>query len=126
MVFQEVGLLQGMTVLDNVALPLQINGLGLEGLEGRVPSELSTGQRQRVGIARAIANSNTNHAKVLLVDEPTASPDASSAAGVLDGLMRAADLGLAVMVATHDPQVVEQMERSLALTGGELRVASSG
>ena len=131
-VFQDAGLLPGMTVVDNVALPLMMAGhsrgearrraldvlvrLGLEDLDQRAPAELSGGQRQRVGIARGIVGDR----RLLLVDEPTASLDEQSSSAVLDVLERAADSGVTVVVATHDNAVVERATLVLGLSDGRL------
>ncbi|MEZ5340872.1 MAG: ATP-binding cassette domain-containing protein [Acidimicrobiales bacterium] len=137
MVFQEAGLLAGLSVLDNVGLPLELSGvgrsasleaatgaltqLGLAGLSSRRPSELSTGQRQRVGIARAMAGLEPQTPRVVLVDEPTASLDRASSNDVMAALQRAADAGMAVLTATHDPGVIEAMDRAMALVDGSLQ-----
>ena len=132
-VFQDAGLLPGMSVADNVALPLMMAGrgraearraaadvlsrLGLEDLDRRFPAELSGGQRQRIGIARGIVGDR----RLLLVDEPTASLDEQTSASVLDLVQQAADSGVSVVVATHDDAVVERATRVLRLAGGRLR-----
>jgi putative ABC transport system ATP-binding protein len=132
-VFQDAGLLPGMSVADNVALPLMMAGhgraetrryaadilgrLGLADLDRRFPAELSGGQRQRISIARGIAGDR----RLLLVDEPTASLDEQSSASVLDLMQQAADSGVTVVVATHDDAVVERAIQVLRLAGGRLR-----
>lgn len=136
MVFQEAGLLGGLTVLDNVCLPLEMGGMarsaaleasllalrqvGLADCTSRRPSELSTGQRQRAGIARAMAGLDAESPRVVLVDEPTASLDRESSDEVLDALRCAGDSGMAVLVATHDPAVVAVMDRTASLSDGSL------
>jgi putative ABC transport system ATP-binding protein len=78
--------------------------------------ELSGGQRQRVAIARALAAAP----RVLLADEPTAQQDAVTKARLLALLRDAADAGAAVLVATHDPEVVSVCDREVALHDGRL------
>jgi putative ABC transport system ATP-binding protein len=124
-IFQTFNLLQGLTALENVVLGLAF-GKGADRAEGlaaleRVglahrahyfPRQLSTGQQQRVAVARALAN----HPCLILADEPTGNLDAAHGRKVID-LLRgaAADLGSALLVASHDPQVLEAFEEVLDL-----------
>jgi len=117
--FQDFGLIDGMSVLDNVLLPLvppghadeqaalRVEGilarLGLGALARTNVAGLSSGERQRVALARA----RVVEPSVLLLDEPTSHLDASLAAdlmNVLDALRRA---GAAVLVASHDPRILD-------------------
>jgi len=123
--FQTFNLLQGLTALENVTLGLAFGRgadpeAGLDALD-RVrlahrahyfPRQLSTGQQQRVAVARALANRPC----LILADEPTGNLDAAHGRQVID-LLRgaAADLGSALLVASHDPQVLEGFGQVLDL-----------
>jgi ABC-type lipoprotein export system ATPase subunit len=124
-IFQTFNLLQGLTALENVALGLAFGKgadrkAGLDALE-RVglahrahyfPRQLSTGQQQRVAVARALANRPC----LILADEPTGNLDAAHGRKVIDLLRQAAaDLGSALLVASHDPEVLEAFEEVLDL-----------
>src|SRR5690606_6790948 len=120
MIFQHFNLLSSRTALDNVALPLEIAGLertairkkvdplldlgGLGNKMQRYPSELSGGEKQRVGIARALATSP----KLLLSDEATSALDPETTQSILTLLRRInAELGLTVLLITHEMEVVK-------------------
>ncbi|GAB2701445.1 putative ABC transport system ATP-binding protein [Microbacterium marinum] len=136
-VFQSFGLISVLSAAENVELPLRIAGvaaaerdervaeaLRLVGLEPHAeqrPTELSGGQQQRVGIARAIAGDP----QVLLADEPTGQLDSRTAASVMDLLGALVhERGLAAIVSTHDPLLVQRADRVVELHGG--RVTSVG
>ncbi len=132
-VFQNHQLLFDRSVFDNVALPLQILGLGKEEIAQRVgvalervsltekasqsPADLSTGQQQRVGIARAVVH----RPALLLADEPTGNLDPRLAAeimGVFEDINR---LGTTVLIASHDLGLIARMRhRMLTLQRGRL------
>jgi len=132
-VFQNHHLLFDRTVFDNVALPLVIAGyrradrdrrvraaltrVGLLEKERMRPGQLSTGERQRVGIARAVVNRPT----LLLADEPTGNLDPDLSREIM-GLFRLfQQVGTTVLVATHDLELVEAFgERVLELDQGRL------
>ncbi|MET9217222.1 ATP-binding cassette domain-containing protein [Streptomyces sp. NPDC003300] len=138
MVFQHFNLLSSRTVQDNVELPLEILGisgrqrarkagelLDLVGLSDKArayPAQLSGGQKQRVGIARALAGDP----KVLLSDEATSALDPETTRSVLR-LLRDLNrqLGLTVLLITHEMDVVKQVCDSAALMKGG-RVVESG
>ncbi|ADH65118.1 translation initiation factor IF-2 (plasmid) [Allomeiothermus silvanus DSM 9946] len=126
--FQDFYLMEGYTALENVLLGLGIAGvrgaaalrqaaeiLRAVGLGQRLshpPKRLSTGERQRVALARAVAH----RPRLLLADEPTAHLDRSRAATALDLLTQTAKtLGATLVVATHDPWVMERFPRRLEL-----------
>jgi putative ABC transport system ATP-binding protein len=136
-IYQFFNLIATLTVAENLALPLELNGMldgltrtqrrlriaalldqvGLSGSEGAFPEQLSGGEQQRVAIARALA-----HAPALvLADEPTGNLDAHTEAQVLDLL---ADLfrnqGRTLVVVTHSPLVARLAHRVLTLEGGRL------
>jgi len=132
--FQDFGLIEGMTVLDNVLLPLvppgQAKGtavararalldqLGIGDLARANVTILSGGERQRVALARArIAGP-----EVLLLDEPTAHLDTVRAQELMSDLARLCDEGAAILVASHDARVDhnERIDRRLDLDDGML------
>jgi putative ABC transport system ATP-binding protein len=132
--FQDFGLVEGMTALDNVLLPLVPAGranartvekavalldqLGLRDLADANVTSLSGGERQRVALARAqIAGP-----QVLLLDEPTAHLDTPRADALMTDLARLCDAGSAVLVASHDGRVEQtaRIDRRLALNDGRL------
>lgn len=132
-VFQNHQLLFDRTVFDNVALPLSIAGyqpneiprrvraaldsVGLRGYETRNPIELSGGEQQRVGIARAVVN----RPALLLADEPTGNLDPELSADIMNLFLRFQQVGVTVLIATHDIDLVERMgHRRLILDQGKL------
>ncbi|MDE1922581.1 MAG: cell division ATP-binding protein FtsE [Gammaproteobacteria bacterium] len=134
MVFQDHKLLHDRPVADNVALPLIIAGIarreidkrvraaldqvGLLGKERSRPLELSTGEQQRVGIARAVVAKPP----LLIADEPTGNLDPDLALEVMRLFKRFNDVGVTVIVATHDVHLIDQFgARRIIL--GEGRVA---
>lgn len=132
-VFQNHQLLFDRSVYDNVALPLQIAGftpaeagrrvraaldsVGLLGMEKRNPIELSGGEQQRVGIARAVVNKPP----LLLADEPTGNLDPELSEEIMNLFERFQQVGVTVLIATHDIALVERMgHRRLILDHGQL------
>ncbi len=133
LVFQDQKLLYDRSVFDNVLLPLSFSGfapkeaakraraaldkVGLGSREKLNPIQLSGGEQQRVAIARAVAN----RPSVLLADEPTANLDAESAAAIIDIFVAFQQVGVTVLIATHDQALVERMgRRELRLEQGRL------
>ena len=133
-VFQRFQLITGMTALENVALPLILQGVsraerveralhalasvGLSHRAAHKPGQLSGGQQQRVAIARAIVTRPC----VLLADEPTAGLDPASAADVLDLLDGLHDEGNTVVLITHDRAAAARAGRACTLENGVLTV----
>lgn len=132
-VFQNHQLLFDRTVYDNVALPLTIAGysprevgrrvraalgkVGLADKEKKFPVALSGGEQQRVGIARAVVNKPP----VLLADEPTGNLDPELSREVMDLFDQFNQVGVCVLIATHDLDLVREMgRRELVLSGGSL------
>jgi cell division transport system ATP-binding protein len=132
-VFQDHKLLADRPVFDNVALPLVVadtplkeidrrvraalEQVGLRGKERLKPIELSVGEQQRVGIARAVVSKPP----ILIADEPTGNLDPGLALEVMRLFQRFQDVGTTVVVATHDLHVVREFgEREIMLEGGRL------
>jgi putative ABC transport system ATP-binding protein len=131
-VFQFFNLLEGMTVLENVALPGIIAGrkrrmaetrardlldlLGIGDKAAAVPGVLSGGQRQRLAIARALANEPT----LLLADEPTGALDSEGGTEVIELLRRLHTGGQTVILVTHDADVAEASERIARMRDGRI------
>jgi cell division transport system ATP-binding protein len=129
-VFQDHKLLYDRSVFDNVALPLVIAGasrreiekrvraaldqVGLRGRESHAPITLSTGEQQRVGIARAVAP----RPDVLIADEPTGNLDSITARGILDLFRQLANQGATVVIATHEPDIVHVSDRKIEISDG--------
>jgi putative ABC transport system ATP-binding protein len=136
-IFQSYHLIQVMTCLENVMLPMSFAGLDSEearekavgtlalvGLGHRPlhkPAELSGGQQQRCAIARALANSP----EIVLADEPTANLDLHTGEEVIELLAELRDtLGVTVIAATHDLKMLKRSDRILWLEDGRIvRVA---
>jgi cell division transport system ATP-binding protein len=132
-VFQNHQLLFDRTVFDNVALPLQILGLSKAEITKRVtmalervslkdkledyPSDLSTGQQQRVGIARAVVH----RPALLLADEPTGNLDPRLASEIMGVFEDINSLGTTVLIASHDHALIARLRhRMLTLQRGRL------
>lgn len=133
LVFQDQKLLYDRSVFDNVMLPLGFSALptreaarraraaldkvGLLARERAHPVQLSGGEQQRLAIARAVVNRPT----VLIADEPTANLDADSATRILELFVAFSQVGVTVLIATHDTsQVVRLGRRVLRLEAGRL------
>ncbi|MES2720208.1 MAG: cell division ATP-binding protein FtsE [Pseudomonadota bacterium] len=138
MIYQDHNLLDDRTVYDNVALPLVISGmqprdipnrvyaaLDLVGLKHRaksLPFELSGGEQQRVGIARAVVSKPA----VILADEPTGNLDPQLAVEVMNIFEELSRVGVSILVATHDLSLIARFRhRLLTLKAGQL-VADTG
>jgi putative ABC transport system ATP-binding protein len=135
-VFQFFNLLEGMTALENVAMPALVAGskrraaesrgrdlldlLGLSDKAKAVPAVLSGGQRQRLAIARALANEPT----LLLADEPTGALDSEGGHEVLELFRRLHEGGQTILLVTHDDDVATAAERIVRMKDG--RVVSGG
>ena len=138
-VFQDHKLLYDRSVFDNVALPLVIAGASRREVEKRVraaldqvglldreahpPITLSTGEQQRVGIARALAP----RPDVLIADEPTGNLDPDLSAEIMQLFARFNEVGVTLLIATHDLELIEHMpHRRLKLVAGRIESDSSG
>jgi putative ABC transport system ATP-binding protein len=92
--------------------------VGLDRHRDQMPTQLSGGERQRVAVARAVAN----EPRLLLADEPTGSLDTQRSLDILELLRHLAhENGMAILLATHDPQAAEVADRSLTLRDGKLQ-----
>lgn len=132
-IFQSPHLLHDRTVFDNVALPLHIQGIsstmaakrvhaalemvGLLSKEKMHPLHLSEGERQRIGIARAVVHKPA----LLLADEPTGNLDPSLSAGIIRLFEQFNQVGVSILIATHDlPLIAGSKHRIAMLKGGHL------
>ena len=131
-VFQDFNLLAGLTALENVSMPLELDGVrvkaarapALKALEeldvadraDRYPDELSGGERQRVAIARAIVGER----RVLLADEPTGALDSVNGEGVMRLLRAATQRGVAGVVVTHEAHMASWADRVVFLRDGRI------
>ncbi len=132
-VFQRFQLIRGLTVLDNVLVPLQLQGkplhvarprvlellqaVGLADLAGAKPNRLSAGQCQRVALARALANDPL----IILADEPTASLDAATGDEIMQLLRRLiTQFKKTAIVVTHDQRIFKYADRIYHLENGLL------
>jgi cell division transport system ATP-binding protein len=137
-VFQDHKLLHDRPVADNVALPLVIAGVprreidkrvraaldqvGLLGREKSRPLELSTGEQQRVGIARAVVAKPS----LLIADEPTGNLDPELALEVMKLFKRFSEVGVTVVVASHDVHLIDQVgARRIVLEHGRVAAQDS-
>lgn len=132
-VFQLHNLIPTLTALENVEVPMQGQGLGrrarreraeellrLVGLGDRLhhlPAQLSGGQRQKVAVARALANNPA----ILLADEPTGNLDSVASAEIMDLLAKLnTEQGTTILVVTHDPTVARRARRVLLMRDGRI------
>lgn len=133
MVFQDFKLLESKTVYENVSFAMEVIGaaskdikvrvpeviqmVGLKGKENRFPGELSGGEQQRVGIARALVN----RPLLLITDEPTGNLDRDTSAGIMELLFDINRKGTTVVMATHALDLVKAArKRVIALEKGRL------
>jgi putative ABC transport system ATP-binding protein len=131
-IFQTYNLFPGLTALDNVALGFRMRGhanasareharvalasVGLSERAGYLPEQLSSGQKQRVAVARALSGGPT----VVIGDEPTAALDRSSAMAVLGLLRERVTAASAVLVVTHDQRLEQYAHRTLYMADGRI------
>lgn len=132
-VFQDHKLLYDRSVFNNVALPLVIGGLkprdigrrvraaldqvGLLDRESHAPITLSTGEQQRVGIARAVAS----RPDVVIADEPTGNLDPELSLDIMRLFERFNDVGVTLLIASHDLELIGRLDhRRLSLVGGQI------
>ena len=131
-VFQDIFLIDTISALDNVLLPILPYGINKEdraraielmktaGLEDRMhhkPTELSGGQKQRVAICRALINDPP----IVLADEPTGNLDSQTGGEVLELLRRInKEKGITILAVSHDPKLAEFSSRDVMITDGEI------
>jgi putative ABC transport system ATP-binding protein len=131
-VFQDYNLLAGLSAVENVSLPLELDGIGgrkaqaaaLEALEefglkeraSHYPDQLSGGERQRVAIARAVVGNR----QLLLADEPSGALDSTNAEAVMRLILAACHRGMAAIVVTHDAQLASWADRVVFLRDGRI------
>jgi putative ABC transport system ATP-binding protein len=129
-VFQDFNLLPGLTAAENVALPLELDGvsgraarqaglaaleqLGLGGRANHYPDQLSGGERQRVAIARSVVGER----KLLLADEPSGALDSANGEAVMRMILDACKRGVAAVVVTHDAHLASWADRVIFLRDG--------
>jgi putative ABC transport system ATP-binding protein len=130
-VFQDFNLLAGLTAVENVSLPLELDGTsqkkartqGMNALEGlglgdraqNYPDQLSGGERQRVAIARAIVGKRS----LLLADEPSGALDSINGEAVMRMILSACHGGVAAVVVTHDAKLASWADRVVFLRDGK-------
>jgi putative ABC transport system ATP-binding protein len=129
-VFQSFNLMSTMTAIENVALPLRLNGIGkkerlqraykllcLVGLKDRLyhrPTQLSGGQQQRIAIARALANDPP----IIMADEPTGNLDSASGEMIMEILADLNKHGRTIFVVSHDPRMARYAHRVINMLDG--------
>lgn len=129
-IFQDYALIPELTAMENVSVPLLMQGLepkeatkkaeesleriGLGDRLHHLPSELSGGQQQRVSIARAIAH----EPKIIFADEPTANLDSESSRLVLENLIELNKRGQTILMVTHEPEYTLVADRIITLADG--------
>ena len=131
-VFQDYNLLAGLSAVENVSLPLELDGIpakkarvaGMNALEemgladraSRYPDQLSGGERQRVSIARAVVGER----RLLLADEPSGALDSANGEAVMRLVLAACRRGVAAVVVTHDAQLASWADRVIFLRDGHI------
>ena len=131
-VFQDFNLLPGLTAAENVALPLELDGVGarkareagLRALDGlgladrasNYPDQLSGGERQRVAIARAVVGDR----QLLLADEPSGALDSANGQAVMRMIHAACQRGVAAVIVTHDAQLASWADRVVFIRDGSI------
>ena len=125
MIFQDHHLLLDRTVFDNIALPLKIEGMRPQDIKRRVraaldkvnlqekekqyPEMLSAGEKQRIGIARAVVNKPS----IILADEPTGNLDPDLAHDIMHTFKQFNEYGSTVLIASHDHELIKNMKKRI-------------
>lgn len=133
-IFQSFNLIPYLTAVENVEVPLYLAGegrkkqrqvaqesltrVGLEDKGGRFPAQLSMGEQQRVAIARTLTNSS----RVIFADEPTGNLDAETGKAIIQYLRELNELGVTILLVTHDLQMANFAKKKVELTDGRLKL----
>jgi putative ABC transport system ATP-binding protein len=131
-VFQSFNLIPTMTALENVALPMRLNGISRKernqrayeilskvGLQNRIyhtPNQLSGGQQQRIAVARALAN----NPPILVADEPTGNLDSVSGENIMELLAELNRNGRTIFIVTHDSRMIRFADRVIQMLDGSI------
>ena len=131
-VFQSYNLVSTLTVAENVAFPMEwmrkpeaeietdvaklLDSVGLQHRANHFPSQLSGGEQQRVAFARALAN----EPELILADEPTGNLDTKSSQKIIQMLRMLKADGKTIIIATHDPELIQLADRTVCLEDGRL------
>lgn len=131
-IFQNFDLLNKLTALENVKLPLiynnrtekeatliahdMLSSVGLEGRENHLPNQLSGGQQQRVAIARALSC----NPEIILADEPTGALDSKTSIEIMNLLKQLNDNGQTIVLITHDINVAKKAKRIVKICDGKI------
>lgn len=131
-VFQDFNLISTLTLAENVALPMELDGhkssevrplaiatlkeLGIDELADRFPSQVSRGQAQRAAIARGLIGEG----RVLLADEPTGALDSNLAEDIMRVLRSRVDVGATVVLVTHEPRFAGWADRVIYIRDGKI------
>lgn len=141
-IFQDLNLVSSLTIEENVALPLELDGIkqrelkhlvakaldemGIASISKRYPDQVSGGQRQRAAVARCFIGER----KILLADEPTGALDSRSSEEVIRQIRSKVDQGLAGVIVTHDAKIAGWADRILTMRDGvivdEVNASKSG
>jgi putative ABC transport system ATP-binding protein len=138
-VFQSFQLIPTLTALENVMVPVELRGTPYSKVEKRAldlleevglgdrtthyPTQLSGGEQQRVGIARAFMN----EPQILFADEPTGNLDSETSAQIENLLFELnKSLGTTLIIVTHDPELAEKCDRTIRLKGGNIESDTAG
>ncbi|MBK1970287.1 ABC transporter ATP-binding protein [Brevundimonas diminuta] len=131
-IFQAFNLIEDLTILQNVEMPLHyvdrsagdrrsratdlLEQVGLGGRLSHHPSQLSGGQQQRVAIARALAPKP----KLIVADEPTGNLDSQNSLAIMELLEQLTDTGAGVVIVTHAPELAERAQRRISMKDGQV------
>jgi putative ABC transport system ATP-binding protein len=133
---QRLGLMEELSAQENIEYPARIRGelddrgqlvedlveaLGLRALRSRYPRETSLGEQQRIALARALVL----RPRLLIADEPTGHQDAGWAARIMWVLREAASAGSCCLIATHDTELIDQLDRGFSMADGRLTDVST-